>query len=46
MGYMVVNYFDALHRSDVNLVPVVEYRDNINFGLHGPYADVKWIGYM
>ncbi|HAT3975380.1 TPA: hypothetical protein RG395_002142 [Legionella pneumophila] len=46
VGYMVVNYFDALHRSDVNLAPVVEYRDNINFGLHGPYAGVKWIGYM
>ncbi|KTC84982.1 Lpg1974 family pore-forming outer membrane protein [Legionella brunensis] len=44
VGYMVVNYFDPLHRSDLDLLSVVEYRDNINFGLQGAYAGVKWVG--
>jgi len=45
VGYMVVDYIDALHYSNVDLVVSgLEIRDNIHFGLSGPYAGIKWVG--
>lgn len=43
-GYMVVNYFNAFHQSNLDLDTIQEIRYNSDFGLHGPYAGIKWIG--
>ncbi|MDI9819231.1 Lpg1974 family pore-forming outer membrane protein [Legionella sp. PL877] len=43
-GYMVVNYFNAFHQSDLLLDTIQRIRNDIDFGLHGPYAGVKWVG--
>lgn len=43
-GYMVINYFDPLHSSNLDLFTGTESRENVNFGLQGPYLGAKWIG--
>lgn len=43
-GYMLVNYFSPLHASNLDLFNSAESRDNIDFGLKGPYFGAKWIG--
>ncbi len=37
VGYMVVNYFDALQ-----FAPASD--TSTNFSLHGPYFGAKWVG--
>ncbi|STX29209.1 outer membrane protein [Legionella beliardensis] len=44
VGYMVVNYFNPLHISDLDLNTAQETRLQSDFGLHGAYAGIKWIG--
>lgn len=43
-GYSVVNYFNAFHKSDLLLDVIQEVRNNIDFGLHGAYVGLKWVG--
>ncbi|WP_131783838.1 Lpg1974 family pore-forming outer membrane protein [Legionella gresilensis] len=43
VGYMVVNYFNALHFSNLDLNTAHETRLSSDFGLHGAYAGLKWI---
>lgn len=46
VGYMVTNYFNAFHKSDLALDTAQEVRQNSDFGLHGPYAGIKWVGFL
>ncbi|MCC5791228.1 MAG: hypothetical protein JJT82_01265 [Legionellaceae bacterium] len=43
-GYMVMHYYHPLHFSNLDLLRLVEYRDHIDFALHGPYAGIHWLG--
>ncbi|MFT4060712.1 MAG: Lpg1974 family pore-forming outer membrane protein [Legionella sp.] len=43
-GYMVINYFSPLHSSNLDLIVGDETRNDVNFGLRGPYFGAKWIG--
>lgn len=38
-GYMVVNYFNALHGSDT----FTSNLDQSDFAMHGPYVGLKWV---
>lgn len=41
-GYQVVNYFNALQTRGLNGTTRLT---NSDYGLHGPYLGVKWLGY-
>ncbi|WP_419419091.1 Lpg1974 family pore-forming outer membrane protein [Legionella sp. D16C41] len=42
-GYMVVNYFHALHFSDLDFTAAHESRIQSDFGLHGAFVGLKWV---
>lgn len=44
VGYMAINYFNALHQSDIFISTNTNTRANYDFGLAGPYLGAKWVG--
>lgn len=44
VGYKVINYLEPLHDTNFDLTTFTTTRNQINYGLQGPHAGLKWVG--